>query len=355
MRQSLTISVLLLISTALMGQQCSQTAFRLTQADIKLGGPCTVSLLSGDIVTVTETQGFDLSCTTTAGNSAPGTIYFTDHLALTGNGARFCGTVMSAAFNCDPRFSMSATTATSENDFNRFFFTATDRTTGGNACTDLVTQSLFRQCVGKPCDAPPPPPPPCSPPPPDQEFTNNNPGDSGDCEPLILDLTGEGFHLTDTAHGVVFDIRADGHPLHLPWTADSRNGFLVLDRNGNGLVDDGSELFGNATPQPQSAHPNGFGALAQYDLNGDGIIDDRDPIYSLLRIWIDANHDGICQSEEMHMLPELGVFSISLDYSLSGRIDEYGNVFRYKAHVNKGWPGPADVGKTAYDVFLVTR
>ena len=142
----------------------------------------------------------------------------------------------------------------------------------------------FHQCSGQPCDAPvgppPPPPPPCSPPPSDQEFTNNNPGDSGDCEPLILDLTGDGFHLTDTAHGVVFDIRADGHPLRVPWTADSRNGFLVLDRNGNGLVDDGSELFGNVTPQPQSAHPNGFGALAQYDWNGDGMIDDHDPIYS---------------------------------------------------------------------------
>ena len=354
MRRSLTISALLLISTALMGQQCSQTSFRLTQDDIAVSGPCDTSLLSGDIVTVKETQGYDLSCATTAGNSAPGTIYFTDHLTLTGNGARFCGTVISAPFNCDPRFSMSATTATSVNDFNRFFFTEVDRTTGGNACSDLATQSLFRQCAGQPCDAPPPPPP-CIPPPSDQEFTNNNPGDSGDCEPLILDLTGDGFHLTDTSHGVIFDIRADGHPLRLPWTADSRNGFLALDRNGNGLVDDGSELFGNVTPQPQSVHPNGFGALAQYDWNGDGIIDDRDPVYSLLRIWIDANHDGICQPEEMHTLPELSVVSISLDYSLSGRTDEYGNVFRYKAHVNRGLHGPSDVGKTAYDVLLVTR
>jgi hypothetical protein len=75
----------------------------------------------------------------------------------------------------------------------------------------------------------------------------------------------------------------------------------------------------------------------------------------LLRIWIDANHDGICQPEEMHTLAEMGIFSISLDYSLSERTDQYGNVFRYKAHVNKGLHGSSDVGKSAYDVFLVAQ
>jgi hypothetical protein len=74
-----------------------------------------------------------------------------------------------------------------------------------------------------------------------------------------------------------------------------------------------------------------------------------------LRLWVDANHDGISQPEELHTLPELGIFAISLDYSLSERTDEYGNVFRYKTHVNKGLHGPADVGKTAYDVFLMTQ
>jgi len=54
-------------------------------------------------------------------------------------------------------------------------------------------------------------------------------------------------------------------------------------------------------------------------------------------------------------LPELGIFSISLDYSFSERTDQYGNVFRYKAHVNKGLHDPSDAGKTAYDVFLVAQ
>lgn len=70
---------------------------------------------------------------------------------------------------------------------------------------------------------------------------------------------------------------------------------------------------------------------------------------------MDANHDGISQPGELHTLPELGIFSISLDYSLSERIVHYGNLFRYRARVNQGLHGPADVGKTAYDVFLVGK
>jgi len=314
---------------------------------------------------VSITDNYAISCSVTSGNANFPSTYFSDSTSVVGHGQCQLDPVTGKdKIRCNPIMTMHATIATDASGVggagnNQFFNDAKDQfidVTG--TCNISGFHEDFHQCSGQPCDAPigppPPPPPPCSPPPSDQEFTNNNPGDTGDCEPLVLDLTSDGFHLTDTAHGVIFDIRADGHPLRLPWTADSRNGFLVLDRNGNGLVDDGSELFGNATPQPQSPHPNGFTALAQYDWNGDGIIDDRDRIYSLLRIWIDANHDGICQPEEMHTLPELGIFSISLDYSFSGRTDEYGNVFRYRARVNQGRHSPSDVGRTVYDVFLVT-
>jgi len=106
--------------------------------------------------------------------------------------------------------------------------------------------------------------------------------------------------------------------------------------------------------------PNGFLALAEYDKlenggNGDGIIDAHDAIFSKLRLWVDANHDGISQPEELHTLPEMGVLSISLDYSLSMRTDEFGNVFRYKARINQGVDSDSDVGKRIYDVFLVTK
>ena len=180
-------------------------------------------------------------------------------------------------------------------------------------------------------------------------------GDVNDCSPIIIDLTGDGFFLTDAAHGVKFDIANTGVPIQIAWTANSNNALLVLDRNGNGIINSGAELFGNFTPQPASDHPNGFLALAQYDSNGDSVIDAEDPIYSQLRLWVDANHDGISQPGELHTLPEMGVLSIGLDYSLSQRTDDFGNVFRYKAKVNAGQAGASDVGKKAYDVFFVSQ
>jgi hypothetical protein len=184
--------------------------------------------------------------------------------------------------------------------------------------------------------------------------------DCGGCpSPIILDLNENGFHLTDPAHGVLFDITSSGQPQQISWIApDADNAFLGLDRNGDGIINDGTELFGNFTPQPQSPHPNGFLALAVYDQpaqggNGDGVIDSRDKIFSSLRLWIDINHDGICQPEELHTLPSMGVNSISLKYHLSMRRDQYGNFFRYRAKVNPESPNDSsEVGRAAYDVFF---
>jgi len=154
---------------------------------------------------------------------------------------------------------------------------------------------------------------------------------------------------------VLFDIAADGHPIQMAWTtAGSGNAFLVLPE-ADGLVHNGRDLFGSGSPQPPSTTPNGFAALAVYDLpanggNGDGVIDSRDAIFSSLRLWIDANHDGISQPEEIYTLPSVGINSISLTYKLTERTDQYGNYFRYRAVVNPG--DPANVGRAAYDVFF---
>jgi trimeric autotransporter adhesin len=101
------------------------------------------------------------------------------------------------------------------------------------------------------------------------------------------------------------------------------NGWLALPHDG--VVRALTDLFGNFTPQPPSEHPNGYAALALYDQNHHGLIDARDPIYMSLRIWIDANHDGTSQPEELHTLAELHVDSISLHYRESRMTDEYGN------------------------------
>jgi hypothetical protein len=171
--------------------------------------------------------------------------------------------------------------------------------------------------------------------------------------PIVVDVAGEGFFFTDAAHGVNFDIYGTGRPIRMGWTAQGvQNAFLALP-GPDGLVHNGTQLFGNYTAQPPSDTPNGFATLAVYDStshggNADGVIDSRDAIHSSLRLWIDANHDGISQPEELHTLESEGVRSIHLDYKESRHIDQYGNVFRFKARING-----QDIGKKAFDVFFV--
>lgn len=174
-------------------------------------------------------------------------------------------------------------------------------------------------------------------------------GSSG-CSPIVIDVDGAGFHLTNAADGVLFRDVPSASEVQMSWTDPAyRNGWLALPKNGK--VEALSELFGDFTPQPPSEHPNGFAALAVYDLNHDGVIDSQDAIYSRLRVWIDANHDGIAQPEELHTLAKLGVQRISLHYRESPRVDQFGNRFRYVAAIEDA-VGPRD--SRCYDVFLVS-
>lgn len=173
--------------------------------------------------------------------------------------------------------------------------------------------------------------------------------------PIVIDVNGTGFFMTDAASGVVFNILNDDVPLQISWTANrASNAFLVLDRNGNGVIDNGAELFGDSTPQPLSAKPNGFLALAEYDKpanggNGDGRIDRRDAIFASLKLWQDANHNGVCEPGELRPLSE-SLSAIDLAYKESRRVDQYGNQFRYRARVFD--VNGAQGGRWAWDVFL---
>jgi hypothetical protein len=163
--------------------------------------------------------------------------------------------------------------------------------------------------------------------------------------------------LTSAANGVLFDLEASGIIQWVAWTQPADpTAFLVRDVNHNGIIDNGSELFGNHTRLPNGQlAPNGFAALATYDLpenggNADGVIDSRDSIWNELRLWIDWNHNGISEFDELYRLEDLGLTQISLDYQTTNRIDQFGNLFRFKAPCQL-----AGKIRFGYDVYFTAR
>lgn len=184
--------------------------------------------------------------------------------------------------------------------------------------------------------------------------------DTGNCSPggspIVIDTLNKGFVFTDPTLGdyVTFDLKGDGTYEHLSWPkAGSGNAWLVYDRDGDGVIKDGTELFGNFTPHSDGDVPNrdvrdknGFLALQWYDHppqggNGDLILDKEDEIWSKLRLWIDEHcyltPTTPCQSRpsELHRLESKGVHSLSLVYTYDPtKVDAVGNHYRFYAVVN---------------------
>jgi trimeric autotransporter adhesin len=146
-------------------------------------------------------------------------------------------------------------------------------------------------------------------------------------DPLILDLDSDGFETVgiDTTAPILFDHDGDGVKTATGWVAGD-DAFLVLDRNGNGTIDDGHELFGDATPLVAGGTAaDGFAALAQEDSNNDGQVDALDAHFADLRLWRDLNQDGISQSDELLTLASQGIVSLSTARTTNSTLLANGN------------------------------
>ena len=132
-------------------------------------------------------------------------------------------------------------------------------------------------------------------------------------DPLILDINGDGFNIETKKYGAHFDLNCNGFAERINWTR--QDAILALDKNGNGKIDDGSEVFGDFHLFADGTKAkNGFEALAQYDTNGDGVIDENDEIFNQLKLWVDSDGDGLSGSGELKSLKDMHIKAINLNY-----------------------------------------
>lgn len=139
--------------------------------------------------------------------------------------------------------------------------------------------------------------------------------------PLVLDLDRDGswdlINAWSASPKILFDLNGDGKKSRMGWVG-CKDGLLWIDRDGNQKVSDGRELFSEYSfgyeleSQVRRRFADGFKALAQYDANGDEVIDPSDKVFPYLRLWRDCNSDGISQKNEISTLADHGIEWIEL-------------------------------------------
>ncbi len=147
-------------------------------------------------------------------------------------------------------------------------------------------------------------------------------------DPLVFDLDGDGITTVSLEESnAFFDLDNNGFAEKTSWVG-AREGLLAYDKNGDGIINGGNELFGDRTlmKDGKTLASSGFMALAEYDNNKDGKIDSNDIIYALLRIWQDSDGDGIASAGELKQLVDLGIVSIGLSYNNTGVTDGANNI-----------------------------
>jgi hypothetical protein len=195
-------------------------------------------------------------------------------------------------------------------------------TNGTHSATTVIPFVRVTMQTASTATVPPEPPP--DPDPGMNPMCATDPAWDASCTPLLVDLDGDGFQLTTVEKGVRFDLDVDGDQELVAWTkAGSDDAWLAMDRNGNGRIDDGNELFGGRTPahanRPETA-ANGFEALKFLEWAGYGpatvneVIDANDAAFGRLLLWRDVNHDGISAPDELTPAAQAGIVAINADY-----------------------------------------
>ena len=146
-------------------------------------------------------------------------------------------------------------------------------------------------------------------------------------DPLLVDLNANGIELIGVANSnAFFDFDEDGLAEKTGWVAGS-DGLLATDDNGNGIIDNVSELLGDA-------ERDGFSELATFDSNGDGLVDSLDTNFNDLMIWQDLNENGITDAGELGYLADYGVTSLTTGYTETSRFEE-GNQIIGEGHFTR--------------------
>ena len=143
--------------------------------------------------------------------------------------------------------------------------------------------------------------------------------------PLVVDLDGDGVETIGTNSNVYFDHDNNGFAESTGWVGKD-DGLLVRDLNNNGQIDDGTELFGNNSVLSSGEKAaNGFEALKDLDSNNDGIFNSSDTAWNQVKVWKDANSNGVVDEGELLTLEQAGIENIDLNYQNSNAVDTNGN------------------------------
>lgn len=213
---------------------------------------------------------------------------------------------------------------------------------GQAGCSVVWTDSHNSHCVfsGGACMTytPPPPPPvdPCQ-----------DGYQSQACSPVVINLANGAWSFSGADDPVAFDVDVDGVKELRAWPArGSRIAFLVMDMDGDGMISDGREWFGDWRPFA-TVHRNGFARLDDFDSDHDGAITPFDQVWSRLQLWLDANHDGVSQPDELSSLDANEIEEVGFAYHETQRADRDGVAFRYQSYVRIGGRR-----EPTYDVLL---